>query len=358
IGIPKGRMDRLFQSFSQVDSSTTRQFGGTGLGLVISQRLVEAMGGQMWVESEPGRGSTFNFTIVASTESMFDEDETAVPSTLLRGKRILVVDDNDVNRLILKHYLYHWQADSYLVASGEEALRLLAHDKQFDLAILDMQMPQMDGVMLAQAIRKNCAQRPFPLILLTSLGQPVSPKDQALFALQISKPVKQKNLFYALEQVLSQNITVRNGQEPVSASLELEQSIPHLRILLAEDNAINQKVALRMLERLGYFAGVAGTGQEVIDALKQQTFDIILMDVQMPEMDGLSATQLIRQNPAIQQPYIIALTANALKGDRERFLAAGMNDYLSKPVRLEDLSAAINRYSLPLSISSDATTSQ
>jgi PAS domain S-box-containing protein len=351
IGIPQERMDRLFQSFSQVDSSTTRQFGGTGLGLAISKRLVEAMNGRMQVESELDRGSTFSFTIAVPAQAT--GDETAVAPSLLHGKRILVVDDNDVNRLILKHYLFHWQAESYLVASGEEAINLLAQGHQFDLGILDMQMPHMDGVMLAQAVREMVRERPFPLVLLTSLGQPVGPAHQALFDMQINKPVKRKNLQYALEQVLSQN---HQGTERLKTAVlpyaELERSIPHLRILLAEDNTTNQKVALRMLERLGYIACVANTGYEVIATLEQQPIDIILMDVQMPEMDGLSATQQIRQNTAVQpQPYIIALTANALKGDRERFLAAGMNDYLSKPVRLEELSAAINRCSFPLQTS-------
>ncbi len=352
IGIPGERMDRLFQSFSQVDSSTTRQFGGTGLGLAISKRLVEAMNGRMQVESEPQRGSTFSFTIVVPAQEAVDE--TAVPPAPLQGKRVLVVDDNDVNRLILKHYLFHWQAESYLVASAEEALNLLAQGHEFDLGILDMQMPHMDGVMLAQAVRELVRERPFPLILLTSIGQPVGPAHQALFDLQINKPVKQKNLQYALEQVLSLNRQEEGAlKTAVIPYLKLERPFPHLRILLAEDNTVNQKVALRMLERLGYIACVANTGHEVIATLEQQPIDIILMDVQMPEMDGLSATQLIRQNAAIQrQPYIIALTANALKGDRERFLAAGMNDYLSKPVRLEELSAAINRYSLPSLVSS------
>ncbi|MCB8976963.1 MAG: response regulator [Ardenticatenaceae bacterium] len=343
IGIPAERMDRLFRSFSQVDSSTTRQFGGTGLGLVISQRLAEAMNGRMWVESEPGAGSTFSFTIVVPENKT---EETAVLPSLLQGKRILVVDDNDVNRLILKHHLFHWQAESFLAASGEEALRLLADGHEFDLGILDMQMPQMDGVMLAQAMHDASGERPFPLILLTSLGQAVSPEHQSLFDLQLGKPIKQKNLLHALEQVLGQNRKKKIQLETAeSTDHEPDQELQHLRILLAEDNAINQKVALRMLERLGYHAAVASTGYEVLDMLKHLPFDLILMDVQMPEMDGLAATRHIRQNPAIHhQPYIIALTANALKGDRERFLDAGMNDYLSKPVRLEELSAAIDRH--------------
>jgi signal transduction histidine kinase/DNA-binding response OmpR family regulator len=343
IGIPEERMDRLFQSFSQVDSSTTRQFGGTGLGLVISQRLVEAMHGRMHVESVPDHGSTFSFTVVLASARR--EDVTAVPRNTLRGKRILVVDDNDINRLILKHYLFHWHADSYLVASGAEALELLQQGQTFDLGILDMQMPQMDGVMLAQAIGDLAGQRSFPLILLTSLGLPISLAQEKLFIRQISKPVKPHLLRGVLEEIIgSQPLTplLATAVPPTDDPVAINSPV---RILLAEDNIINQKVALRMLERLGHKASVVGTGQEVLAVVAERPFDIILMDVQMPEMDGLAATKQIRQSKALRhQPYIIALTANALKGDRERFLEAGMNDYLSKPVRLEDLSAAINRY--------------
>ncbi len=346
IGIPPERMDRLFQSFSQVDSSTTRQFGGTGLGLVISKRLTEAMNGRMWLESEPGIGSTFSFTIWARSLAKTAEAETAVSPRTLHGKRILVVDDNAVNRLILKHYLFHWQAESHLVASGEEALTMLAQGQHFDLGILDMQMPQMDGVMLAKAMQGVAGLRPFPLVLLTSLGQMITLESHDLFAMQITKPVKPHNLFRALEKGL---VDKKKERVALETAVPPTPALPYntLRILLAEDNAINQKVALRMLERLGYNAQVASNGHEALAALQKQAYDIIFMDVQMPEMDGLAATQHIRQNKALpRQPYIIALTANALKGDRERFLAAGMDDYLSKPVRLEALAAAIEKVTL------------
>ncbi|MCA9944547.1 MAG: response regulator [Ardenticatenaceae bacterium] len=343
IGIPSERMDRLFRSFSQVDSSTTRQYGGTGLGLAISKRLTEAMGGTMWLESEPDVGSTFSFTIqIAATKS--SRKATAVPPPGLSGKRVLVVDDNDINRLILKHYLYCWEAESSLVDSGEKALTLLAQGQQFDVGILDMQMPNMDGVMLAQAIQAQTGQRPFPLILLSSMGQLLDADAQAGFAMQIAKPVKPKNLRLALERALSVEEDEAAGLE-TAVSSRITNANHRLRILLAEDNAINQKVTLRMLERLGYQADVVKNGQEVVLAVDQSPYDLILMDVQMPEMDGIVATKIIRQNQALSaQPYIIALTANALKGDRERFLAAGMDAYLSKPVRLEDLSAAIETY--------------
>ncbi|MCA9917337.1 MAG: response regulator [Anaerolineales bacterium] len=346
IGIPADRLHRLFQSFSQVDSSTTRQFGGTGLGLAISKKLAEAMGGTMWVESEPGEGSTFSFTIVAE-ELDFD---TAVPETSttpqpLAGKRILVVDDNSINLLILKHYLYRWQVESYLVDSGQAALDVLAHDTAFDLAIIDMQMPHMDGSMLARAIQAQLGPKAFPLMLLSSIGHAPNADAGALFTMQLNKPIKPGNLQQALLQISREAAHKEMAVE--TAVTSPQQDKLELRILLAEDNLINQKVALRMLERLGYRAQVAQNGREVLAILQQQTFDIILMDVQMPEMDGLLATQHIRQNQALDhQPYIIALTANALKGDRERFLEAGMDNYLSKPVRLEDLAAALENFKL------------
>jgi signal transduction histidine kinase/DNA-binding response OmpR family regulator len=346
IGIPAQQMDRLFQSFSQVDSSTTRQYGGTGLGLAISKRLVEAMGGRLWVESTPNDGSTFSFTVLVEVAKTAQRSTTAVFPQTLQGQHILVVDDNDINRLILKHYLYRWQADSHLVDSGEKALALLAQGQQFDVGIIDMQMPQMDGVVLAQAMKDVPGQRPFPLILLSSVGQSLDSAAKGLFAMQITKPVKPQNLRRALEHLLLNRRDRRDLVETAVANT-VETNTPGLRILLAEDNTINQKVTLRMLERLGHQAQVAKNGHEVLAALDQSTYDLIFMDVQMPEMDGLTATEQIRQNKVLsQQPYIIALTANALKGDRERFLAAGMDDYLSKPVRLEDLATAIETFTL------------
>ena len=257
-----------------------------------------------------------------------------------------MVDDNDVNRLILKHYLCRWHAESYLVDSGEKALALLRQGKQFDLGIIDMQMPEMDGVMLAQAMKAMPGQRPFPLVLLSSMGQPLAPDVQELFARQITKPVKPHHLRRVLEQLQSTGEEVK-GVVETAVSKPIQPPKNSLRILLAEDNTINQKVTLRMLERLGYQADVAKNGHAVLNALGQSTYDLILMDIQMPEMDGLTATSHIRQNTTLTpQPYIIALTANALKGDRERFLAAGMDDYLSKPVHLEELAEAIETYSL------------
>ncbi len=347
IGIPIDRLDRLFQSFSQVDSSTTRQYGGTGLGLAISKRLAEAMGGTMWVDSKSGEGSTFSFTIlVQPLHSESNLAETAVSSpNPLAGKRVLVVDDNPINRLILKHYFVNWGVESQLLDSGADALALLDKDTAFDLAILDMQMPQMDGLMLAWAIKQKLGRQAFPLVLLSSLGYLERDEGKDLFDLQINKPIKPYNLQRALLQVWQGSMA--NEVSPETAVADDDEPKSTLRILLAEDNITNQKVALRMLERLGHKAQVAQNGLEVLAALKTQPFDIILMDVQMPEMDGLEATQRIRENGnSKSQPYIIALTANALKGDRERYLGAGMDGYLSKPVRIDDLAAAIEEYHL------------
>ncbi|MCB8947593.1 MAG: response regulator [Ardenticatenaceae bacterium] len=349
IGIPPERVHRLFKSFSQIDSSTTRHYGGTGLGLAISKKLVDTMGGKIWVESEPDEGSTFSFVLPFTIWQRDERGETAVPSQKLTGKRILVVDDNHVNRLILKHYLYRWQTESHLVASGEDALKLLAEGQTFDLGILDMQMPGMDGISLGKAIREMPGQRPFPLVLLSSLGRQPLPEAEELFAVQLSKPIKPQNLCKVLERALEMQAGPCCPDMACEAAPKIAFRHKNARILLAEDNTINQKVALRMLERLGYEAAVAKNGHEVLDALQDHPYDIILMDVQMPDMDGLTATTFIRKNEhLLQQPYIIALTANALKGDRERFLAAGMNDYLSKPVRLDELAAALENYRLQI----------
>jgi len=344
IGISPDRIHQLFKSFSQIDSSMTRQYGGTGLGLVISKRLVEAMGGRMWVDSEPQKGSIFSFTILG--EALYVDPsatEGAEPSqSSLYGKRILVVDDNDVNRLIMKHLLYPWQAESRVVASGERALKLLQEGKSFDIGILDMKMPEMDGIMLAREIKSSKQIRPFPLLLLSPFGQIFTREEKSLFAAIIKKPVRPNELFVTISKILGDNS---------QSVVETKQIIPtghmkkSLQVLVAEDNNINQKVALRMLERLGYQADVVANGLDAIVALKQKKYDLVLMDVQMPEMDGLAATAYIRQNfPEDQQPRIIALTANALIGDRERCMAVGMNGYLSKPVRIEDLEQVLSVY--------------
>ena len=346
IGIPQDSMDRLFTSFSQVDASTTRQYGGTGLGLAISQRLVTMMGGRMWVESEPDKGSTFHFTIVA----------TAVPGSLssllpdlaphLVGSHLLIVDDNATNRMILTRQAESWHIIPHAVTSGGQALAWLKQGNPCDVAILDMQMPQMDGASLASEIRKIRTEQGLPLIMLSSLGQRQDESERALFAAALTKPVKPSHLYDTLVSVLKGQCRPGIPALPES-QLDREMGLYHpLRILIAEDNAVNQKVALRILERLGYRADVAGNGLEVLAALERQPYDVILMDVQMPEMDGIKATQWIQEAwPVDQRPRIIAMTANALAGAREQYLGGGMDDYISKPVRVEELVEALSQCS-------------
>ncbi|MEM8642285.1 MAG: response regulator [Cyanobacteria bacterium P01_G01_bin.54] len=347
IGIPEERHDRLFKPFSQVDTSTTRQYGGTGLGLAICDRLVRLMGGRIWVETAINVGSIFHFTIVVQPATLSEPVSPAdPPPQLLHQKRVLIVDDNATNRHLLLLQTQAWGMTPTLTASGQQALDLLRSGEAFEVAILDRHMPQMDGIMLAQHIQQLRLAQPLPLLLLTSLGQHPAPALAGLthhFAATLSKPIKQAALRNALLRVFSSPTTTAPlPSATVSGSSEAPAS---LCILLAEDNAVNQKVALNMLKKLNYRADVVANGLEAITALKQQDYDVILMDVQMPEMDGLTAAQKISQQWGERRPYIVALTANVMQGDRERCLAAGMDDYLSKPVRLESLAAALQRWS-------------
>ena len=346
IGIQPDRMDRLFRSFSQVDASTTRRFGGTGLGLAISHRLAGLMGGEMWVESLPGAGSTFFFTLVAkaaaSEKRIYGQGD---PATLLQ-KRLLIVDDNRTNREILVRQAHAWGMWPVAVESGQAALALLPQDSRFDLAILDMQMPEMDGIALAQAMRRAPRSAEIPLLMLTSVGQHDLRRqmDALGFAGVMTKPVRRTQLFEALIGVFSDIRHLRPADEFPSAfrNSSVDRINPQLRILLAEDNAINQKVALHTLERLGLRADAVSDGVEVLESLGRQIYDVVLMDVQMPEMDGLEATRRLRQElPADRQPYVIAMTANAMQGDRERCLEVGMDAYLSKPFKVEELVASL-----------------
>ncbi|WP_445304576.1 PAS domain S-box protein [Microcoleus sp. S13C4] len=364
IGIPANRLDRLFKSFSQVDASTTRQYGGTGLGLAISKRLSETMNGMMWVESsghvggtpspkwqaaKPHRvtiGSTFYFTIVASSVAA----ELAEPIEMLpelSGKHLLIVDDQPTNRQILTLQAQTWGMQIRAAQSALEALNWLERGETFDVAILDMQMPHMDGLTLASAIHQHPKCHRLPLVMLTSMGKPEASSSELSthFAACLSKPIKQSQLYEVLTQVLQAQPTKVQQRPPSSVQddIKLAQRLP-LRILLAEDHLVNQKVALLLLERLGYRADVAANGLEVLEALHRQPYDVVLMDVQMPEMDGLEATRRIGEEwPAHARPRIIAMTANAMQGDRELCLDAGMNDYISKPIRVEALIQALSQ---------------
>ncbi len=342
IGIPENRIDSIFQSFSQVDASTTRKYGGTGLGLAISKRLAELMGGAMWVESVEGQGSSFHFTLLAPPSTV---SQTGKFRTLphLQGKRMLIVDDNATNRRILTLQAESWGMFPVTFANPLDVLSSLKQGSQFDVAILDMHMPQMDGLTLAHEIKNLWSDQiaAFPFIMLTSLGWHDT-VDISDFSAFLTKPVKQSGLYNAILGALTDsNIKRAPNTTDQQYDPTLSQRNP-LRILLAEDNAVNQKLALKILERMGYRADVAGNGLEVLQALERQSYDLIFMDVQMPEMDGLQATRAIRQKyEASRQPRIVAMTANAMQGDREMCLEAGMNDYVSKPIQVKELQRAL-----------------
>jgi PAS domain S-box-containing protein len=348
LGIPPDRMDRLFQSFSQVDSSTTRKYGGTGLGLAISERLVDLMGGRMWAESAgiPGQGSTFHFTIEAEPVSIPSRSELQGEVPDLQGRRVLVVDDSATSRRILTLQTKSWGMVPRATGSPSEALEWVRAGEVFDVAILDRQMPEMDGVTLAVELHRLREARLLPLVMVSSLGRGEGEESKELAAFLV-KPVRPSQLYNALVGILAG----RDAQvaRPAAAAPRFDAEMGRrqpLRILLAEDNVVNQKLALRLLERLGYRADVAANGVEAIRAVERQPYDVVFMDVQMPEMDGLEATrQIVGRWGKAERPRIIAMTANALAEDREACLAAGMDDYLAKPIRVAELVAALGRTS-------------
>ncbi|MEM8604171.1 MAG: response regulator, partial [Cyanobacteria bacterium P01_H01_bin.121] len=382
IGIPPDRMDRLFKPFSQVDASMNRQYGGTGLGLAICRRLSELMGGTMWVESQgqvggtppaawvpaaldpsaqaatqqadpqldpKASGSTFHFTIQTVSGSLPEAElEPMADLANLQGRQLLIVDDNATNIRILKAQTEAWGMQVTAADSGESALALL-QDPEFayEIAVLDLQMPCMNGLELATAIHQLEPYRHLPLIILSSVGNTLdrSQREAAGLSAYLTKPVRQLQLYEAILQTLRQTRHPLGPPSPVPQSETTAPVVEPLRILLAEDVVVNQKVGLHLLGRLGYRADVVSDGIEVIEALERQTYDVIFMDVQMPRLDGLAATEQIRaQLPATQQPWIIAMTAHALAGDRDRFLSVGMNDYVSKPIQLQTIRQVLERY--------------
>ena len=362
IGIPKDRMDRLFKSFSQVDASTTRKYGGTGLGLTISKQLVKLMGGEIEVESEEGKGSTFRFTVVLEKQAASDVKDLVIPEDIQR-KNILIVDDHTVNRLVFREYLESWGCRFVEAENGDEALSRLSEAAKigdpFHVALLDMKMPGMNGETLGGKIKSDPALSTTRLVMVTSVGQRGDAErlKHAGFSAFLTKPVKKSVLFDCLRTVLGpaddlskQMVTRFTVEERKASDGEPTRA---LKILLAEDNKMNQKVAKNMLKKMGHIATCVNNGREAVEAYKNEEFDLILMDGQMPVMDGLEATEAIReaeeqfkiQNPEskIKRLPIIAVTANAMKGDRENFLAAGMDDYISKPLKRKGLEETIGR---------------
>ncbi|MDX2216668.1 MAG: response regulator [Oculatellaceae cyanobacterium bins.114] len=343
VGIPSDRLDCLFQPFTQVDSSISRTHGGTGLGLVICQRLCEMMGGRIWVDSELGRGTTFYFCILVQASS--DTPPSSPADSPLVGKRLLLLDHNVTRRENLRSQAQNWGIQVQMAHSGSEVLSCLQTDPSFDAVIFHQQALAADGQPLTTAIRQHPQGSAVPLILLTSNYSPklAAAELELLFTSHLHQPVKQSQFYNVLMGIFADQLPPLTAPTSIPTEPPLAERLP-LRILLVEDNAVNQKIALLLLERLGYRADVAGNGIEALEALQRQAYDVVFMDVQMPEMDGLSATRLIAQTwePGLR-PHIIAMTANAMQGDREECFQAGMDDYISKPIRLEKLVAALEK---------------
>jgi signal transduction histidine kinase/CheY-like chemotaxis protein len=349
IGIPADRLELLFQSYSQIDSSIAGRYGGTGLGLAISKRLIELMGGTMWVESVVGRGSTFHCSIVAESIALQKYAYLFNPTMQMTGKRILIVDDSATNRRILTLHSQSWGMLPCTVASSVEALDWIRQGAPFDVAIIDMQMPNMDGLTLAAQIRKHPNAEKLPIVILTSMVQrhEAAQKIEVDIAAFLNKPIKPSQLYDAVKKIFNGE-TAGDRQQTVQPLIDrkMAQRLP-LRILLAEDNLVNQKVALLILNMMGYHADLAANGFEVLEALERQNYDVVLMDVQMPEMDGLETSrQICRKYSNKPRPRLIAMTSNAMWGDKEKCLAAGMDYYLSKPLGIEGLQEILERCGL------------
>ena len=347
IGMSSKALEKLFEPFTQADSSTTRKYGGTGLGLAICRQLVELMSGTIEVESEEGQGSTFNVSIPFDIRR--HEPEPPLSRVPLDGQRILVVDDNETNLLVIREQLLRHGALPTCVSCPAMAVEqceiAAAGACPFDLAILDLHMPKMDGITLGEALRKLPTYANLPLVLLTSYGGRGQTKDavDAGFTGYLMKPAREELLINCLELTLG--LRVENGHQPsivTGHTISEQERLQMARVLVAEDNLVNQKVCLNLLKRMGCIADVAANGREAVEAARTKCYDLILMDCQMPEMDGFEATRAIRELPS--DTVIVALTADALAGVRQRCLDAGMNDYLSKPIRQEELRDVVLRY--------------
>ncbi len=347
IGIPEEKRELIFAPFSQADTSTTRKYGGTGLGLTISTRLVEMMGGKIWVESEVGRGTQFHFTTrVGVADVKKAKIGTIAPPEALRGVKVLLVDDNRTNRRILEGMLRRWEMKSTPAENGEEALARLSAAREegtpYGLILTDMHMPNMDGFTLIERIRQKPELATATIMMLTSAGRrgDAARCKELGVAAYLLKPIRQSELREAIARVLGAR--GQDGTIPLVTRFSLQDArdpSAFFRILVAEDNAVNQRLIVRLLEKRGHQVVVAGNGREALEALGKESFDLVLMDVQMPEMDGMEATAAIREKEKSSGLHqrIIALTAHAMKGDRERCLAAGMDGYLTKPIRPPEL---------------------
>ncbi len=349
IGIPKDRLNRLFQSFSQVDASTTRRYGGTGLGLAISKRIVEMMNGEMWVESIVDEGTKFYFKVNLPVGEVDTENQLSLEQVELLGKRVVIIDDNKTNRQILKTQTERWGMVATTFESPKAGLKAFESDVEFDIGILDMCMPDMDGLQLASLLRKTERGAKLPLILLSSIGRMIDGRaddiQRANFHSTLSKPIRPSTLLDNLHSVFAQQ-PKKIGKIKIDSNATKEfdatfgENLP-LRLLVVDDNATNQKLAVMVLKRLGYRCDLANNGVEAVTAASNQSYDLILMDIEMPEMDGIEATGEIRKVLGDKAPYIIAMTANAMRGDRDRYLSLGLDDYVAKPIRVASLIDAL-----------------
>ncbi len=362
IGIQPDRLARLFRPFSQADVSTSRKYGGTGLGLVISRRLVELMGGRMWAESVPGEGSTFHFTAGLAVREGSAPPAHAKRQLSLAGLKILILEDNPTVRNLYYEQCRRWGMQPQAVENSAQALALFRQGLSFDLALVDATLPGPDGAAVAAEMQKFPAAAMMPVVLLASLGKKDGGANEArlMFSHTVNKPVRPAQLCAVLERALLSPRVPVGPAEPPSAGVLLATQLP-LRILVVDDNVINQKVAVRLLQQLGYQPTVAGDGRKAVAALEQQPFDLVFMDVMMPEMDGLEATRFIRKRQMggghknFQSRIIIcAMTASAIVGDRDKCIAAGMDDYLSKPVRPKEVRDIIEKWGGKIALDSSA----
>jgi len=341
IGIPEDKLNKLFKAFSQVDSSTTRKYGGTGLGLAISEKLVKLMGGEIDVESKVGVGTTFSFTIKTKVGVQPRRNYVQLNMEDITNKHVLVVDDNPTNRNILETQLKQWDLIPVMAESGDQAVMILSLKQPVDLVITDMNMPGMDGVELARTIKQSHPD--LPMILLSS-GNEQSKYSDNLFKAILIKPTKQLVLQNHIIELLKTHNRLAKEVQVAKSPFSTDFAVKYpMNILIAEDNLINQKLATHILNKMGYQADLASNGREAVDAVLAKKYDVVLMDVQMPEMDGLEATRFIRGNVE-QQPVIIATTANAMSDDRQICLNAGMDDYLAKPMKLQDIMGVLEKW--------------